>query len=161
MENAKRLQPCTSLKSSILCDGQTPHFFDLPLSDSEIIKLHTMFMTPTKQVIHVKSTVQGRRLMDTMLQSLKYYKNVGCLTSNMWLDDSVIDIYKIIHKDAQVYGLWHAIELFFIKYSQVDFIWIELTSELTIQMSEKYIDQMCQLLTKNQTIPVIIAKYAA
>jgi hypothetical protein len=159
MEKVKPSRPCESLKKSILRDAKKNKFFNLPLSESEIIELHNILMTPAQHAIYTSSVTNGRALINTMLHSLAYYHYVGCLTTNMWDDSQILDIFKIIHKDAQVHGLWYAIDLFFINYHYLDFIWVELTDQLLVEMGLKYVTQMCHLLTKHQSIPVVILNY--
>lgn len=160
MEKVKPSRPCRNLEKSILHDVKKNNFFNLPLSESEIIELHNILLTPTQHTIYTNSVTNGRALINTMLHSLSYYHFVGCLTTDMPShDDKVIDIYSIIRKNAQVYGLWYAIDLFFINYNYIDFIWVELTDDLLVQMGLKYVTQMCQLLTKHRSIPVVILNY--
>jgi len=161
MEKVRPSRPCENLKKSILDGAKKNKFFNLPLSESEIIEFHNILMTPTQHMIQTTTVTSGRALIETMLQSLAYYRQVGCLsTTATWHDNNdVVDIYTIIRQDAQVYGLWYAIERFFINYNNIDFIWVELTDDLLVQMGSKYVAQMCQLLTEHQTIPVVVLQY--
>lgn len=163
MEKVRPSRPCENLEKSILGGVQKNKIFNLPLSESEIIEFHNILMTPTQHMIQTTTVTSGRALIKTMLQSLAYYRQIGCLSSastTLWHEkNDVIDIYSIIRQDAQVYGLWYAIERFFINYNNIDFIWVELTDDLVAQMGSKYVMQMCQLLTEHQTIPVVVLQY--
>jgi hypothetical protein len=160
MEKVRPSRSCENLKKTILGEPKKEKSFNLPLSESEIIELHNILMTPMQQMIQTKNVLSGRALLETMLTSLSYYQHVGYLTAKPTTQkNNIIDIYTIIHKDAQVYGLWHAIEQFFINYHNIDFIWIELTNDLLLQMGFNHIMQLCKLLTQYQAIPVLILQY--
>lgn len=160
MEKVRPSRSCNYQERPILSDVKKIKTFILPLAESEIIELHTILMTPAQRTIHTRDVVSGRILIETMLESLGYYQQVGCLTTSMkFQQNNVLDIYPIIQKDAQVHGLWHAIEEFFVNYNNIDFIWIEMTDVLLAQMGAKYIAHMCKILTEHKTMPVVVLQY--
>jgi len=160
MEKVRPSRPCTYQEKPILNDAKKIKSFTLPLAQFEIIELHNILMTPAQRTIHTRDIVSGRILIETMLSSLSYYQRVGCLTTSMRFEqDNILDIYPIIQKDAQVHGLWHAIEEFFVNYNNIDFIWIEMTDELLTFMGAQYLAHMCRILTQHQTMPVVVLQY--
>lgn len=160
MEKVRPSKPCSWSQKTILEGHEKIKNFNLPLSECEIIDLHSILLTPRQHVIKTQSVSSGRALIQTMLQSLSYYQRVGCLTTlSKFQIETVLDIYPILQKDAQVYGLGHAIEQFFVDYKNIDFIWVEQTDDLLTHMGFKYIEHLCKILTKNQTIPVIVLQY--
>ncbi|MBP9765488.1 hypothetical protein KBD08_04090 [Candidatus Babeliales bacterium] len=160
MEKVKPSSVCDEVKNFNLCDVSKYKNFNLPLSEKQIIELQKMLMTPQQHNIYTHDVASGRALLNTMLQSLSYYNNIGYVTTkNILHQQYMIDILSILQKDTQSYDLWHAIDLFFINNPNVDFIWVELTKELLNIMGTNSLTYFCQLLTSHQAIPVIILQY--
>jgi hypothetical protein len=157
MENLKQLRPLVEIKKAILRDEKLIKSFNPPFCDFQIIELQNIFMSPGIHKITVKNITSGRSLMDTFLKSLNYYHHVGCLTTiPVHLDDQTIDMYKLIQKYTQSFEIDRAIEDFFVEHSSFDFVWIEMTKDLLDQFSLQDIKRMCEILTVNESIPVIM-----
>lgn len=160
MENFKPSRSLADLKKCNIRDAQKVKFFSSPLIDSQIIELHSMLMTPTVHHVITKNQATGRALMDTFLPSLQYYNRIGCLTTETQKHSyDVLPILPILQKMIESFGLAQAIELFFITYSDLEFVWIEFSQDLLKVMSHSHIEQMCSLLSQHESIPVVILQY--
>lgn len=160
MENFKPSRPFADVKKCNIGDVQNIKFFSSPLIDSQIIELHSMLMTPTIHHVITKNHASGRALMDTFLPSLQYYNRIGCLTTQTQTHAyEVLPMLPILEKMIQNFGLAQAIELFFINYSDLEFVWIEFSKDLLSIISLAHIKQMCALLSRNESIPVVILQY--
>jgi hypothetical protein len=159
MERVKPSRPCASPQKLFILDDKKVQDFHLPLTHSEVMTLHSMFMNPTYSSIQVTDVVSGRIIIQKILQSLNYYHIVGCLSVANYKQHFITDIFQIIQKYAQVYGLQHAINHFFIEHTQLDFIWIELTEDLITQFGQSNIDYFIKIMTQHQAMPVIIVQY--
>lgn len=160
MESFKLSKPFVDLKKFIVDDAQNIKFFGNPLSDWQIIELHSMFMTPAIHHVVTTDRKSGRSLMNTFLPSLQYYQNIGCLTTqqqNYAYD--VVEILPILQAMIQKFGLTQAIDLFFIDYVDLEFVWIEITQDLLQVIQPIHLKQMCSLLSQHESIPVVIVSY--
>ncbi|MCX5923178.1 MAG: hypothetical protein NTU89_01280 [Candidatus Dependentiae bacterium] len=160
MENLKQLRPLVEIKKVILRDEKLAKNFNPPFCDFQIIELQNIFMTPRIHKITVKNITSGRSLINTFLNSLNYYHNVGCLTAiPICLDLQTVDMYQLIQEYTQSFEIDRAIEDFFVEHSYFDFVWIEMTKDLLDQFSLQDIKRMCEILTVNESIPVIMIHY--
>ena len=160
MENLKQPKVLVDLKKVILRDEERVKNFNLPLSDFQIIELQTILMTPTIHEITTKNIMSGRALMNTFLKSLRYYHNIGCLTTMpISLDDDTVNMYQLIQKYTKSFEIDRAIEDFFVEHSYFDFVWIEMAKGLLDQFGIQDINRMCEILTFHQSIPVIMIRY--
>lgn len=159
MERVKPSRSCANPEKLFVQGAQKIKNFNIPLTHSDLINLHFIFMQPQEHTIHTGDIAMGREIIQKILNSLNYYQNVGCLTRNSFSNKSVLDIFTIIQKYAQVYGLKQAINQFFIEYIQLDFIWIELTQDLVVQMGQSNIDYFVSIMTQHHAMPVIIFYY--
>lgn len=159
MERVKPSKSCAGPKKFFVRGTQKIKKFNMPLTHSDVIYLHSIFMKPDKHFVHTRDVSTGRVVVQKILGSLNYYHNVGCLTRQGLASRATLDIFSIIQKYAQVYGLRQAINQFFIEYIQLDFIWIELTDELVVQMGQSNIDYFISIMTEHHAMPVIIFNY--
>ncbi len=161
MERVKPSRPCASPRKLFIPDDKNRQKFNLPLTNIEVMTLHSMFMNPTYSNLEVSDILSGRIIIQKILNSLNYYQSVGCLSILNYKQNFIIDIFQTIQNDAQVYGLRYAINQFFIENTQLDFIWIELTDDLITQFGQSNIDYFIKIMTQHQAMPVIIVHYAS
>lgn len=160
MEMFKLSRSLVDSKKFIMDEASSFKFFSNPLSDSQIIELHSMFMTPAIHHLVTKNRMSGRALMNTFLPSLQYYHKIGCLTTQKQpYSYDVLEILPILQTMIQNFGLAQAIDLFFVDYSDLEFVWIEFSQDLLKVMSEIHLKQMCMLLSRHESIPVVIIAY--
>lgn len=159
MERVKPSRSCASPQKLFILDDKKVQKFNLPLTHSEVMMLHSICMNPTYSNIQVSDILSGRIIIRKILNSLNYYHAIGCLSITRYTQDFVIDIFQAIQKNAQVYGLQYAINQFFIEHTQLDFIWIELTENLVAQFGQSNIDYFIKIMTQHHAMPVIIVQY--
>jgi hypothetical protein len=150
---------CADPEKFFVQGTQKVKIFNLPLTHQDMINLHSMFMKSDKHTVHTRDVAMSRAIIQKILNSLNYYQNIACLSRSTIVDTSAINIFAIIQKYAQVYGLKQAINQFFIEYIQLDFIWIELTHDLVVQMGQSNIDYFISIMTQHHAMPVIIFHY--
>ncbi|HSW76085.1 MAG TPA: hypothetical protein VLG50_03530 [Candidatus Saccharimonadales bacterium] len=164
MEDLRQSKPLPRSKKSFMHDELRTYNFNWPLSDSEIIIIQKMFMTSQVHHISTRNITSGRVLMSTILKSFQYYNFIGCLTtSKILLDDDIASLYELLQEynkvsefdpDKSDLGLQE-----FLTYFHFDFIWIELTVDLLKIFSKPKIQELCQLLTQYEPIPVVLISY--
>lgn len=159
MERVKPSRSCADPEKFFVQGAQKVKNFNLPLTHLDLINLHSIFMKTDKHVVHTRDIAMGRAIVQKILNSLNYYQNIGCLTPIRITDGAVVPIFTVIQKYAQVYGLKQAINQFFIEYIQLDFIWIELTQDLVVQMGQSNIEYFISIMTEHHAVPVIIFHY--
>ncbi len=159
MERVKPSRSCADPEKFFVQGAQKVKIFNLPLTHSDMLNLHFMFMKPEQHVLHTRDIEMGRSIILQILNSLNYYQNIGSLTRSSIKNKGTLDIFAMIQKHAQVYGLKQAINQFFIENIQLDFVWIELTKELVVQMGQSNIDYFVSIMTQHQSMPVIIFHY--
>lgn len=159
MERVKPSRSCASPQKLFILDDKKNQKFNLPLTNFEVMTLHSIFMNPTYSNIQVTDILSGRIIIQKILYSLNYYHAIGCLSLTNGTQDFIVNIFQIIQKNAQVYGLQYAINQFFIEYTQLDFIWIEVTENLITQFGQSNIDYFVKIMTQHQAMPVIIVQY--
>lgn len=159
MERVKPSRSCASPQKFFLESDRKIEKFNIPLTNFDFIKLHSMFMQLTSSRFETSDVIKGRIIIHKILNSLKYYHYVGCLSLVRPIPSESIDIFQIIQKHAQVYGLQHAINQFFIEYTQLDFVWIELTEGLIRQLGQSNIDYFIKIMTQHEAMPLIIIQY--
>ncbi|MBI2345078.1 hypothetical protein HYV10_03335 [Candidatus Dependentiae bacterium] len=159
MERVKPSRPFTSPQKLFVDVNKKIKKFDLPLTDFDLINLHSMFMESTYSAFQASDINTGRIIIQKILNSLNYYHDAACLSTVKPVYFTNIDIFTIIQKYAQVYGLQHAINQFFIEYAQIDFIWIELTESLISCLGQSNINYFIKIMTQHRAIPVIIIEY--
>lgn len=159
MERVKPSRLCANPKKLFLSSNKKIDFFNLPLTNFDLIELHSMFMKLTVSHFQTADVLKGRLIVNKILNSLNYYRQIACLSSVQPMPLNSIDIFQIIHKNAQVYGLEHAINQFFIDHMQIDFIWIELTEDLISHFGQSNIDYFIKIMTQYHAMPVIVVHY--
>jgi len=107
----------------------TPIAFRELLSESEILQLHDMLLTNGLHYIKTSDVSGGRELILTLLQSLKHYQVVACLTTeNRALDQDICNVFE----ELTSFGYLHDgnLEEYFVERTYFDFMWIEATPNL-------------------------------
>lgn len=159
MERVKPSRSCASPQRLFILNDKKFQKFNLPLTNFEVMTLHSIFMNPTYSNLLVSDISSGRIIIQKILKSLNYYHNIGNLSVTSYTQNFITNIFQIIQKNAQVHGLQYAINQFFIEYTQLDFIWIELTEDLVVQFGQSNVDYFIKIMTQHQAMPVIIVQY--
>ena len=158
MKNVERPIASNESKKNTTAHPRATFFFNPPLSDSEIIELQNLFMTPSIHYITTKNVSTGRYLMNLFLSVFRHYHNVGCLTTeqNQNLSERVFDLSHLQNSDT---SLIDSIELFSIENPYLNFIWIELTQVLQRQISVGEVHKICEIFSSDEQTPVLVIRY--
>lgn len=137
-------------------------FFDTPFSELEILQLQQIFLTYGISTIKTKNVARGRLIIATILNSLKYYHHIGCITKESNLDEKFYNVYQAIQKHQNKncsISLSCALEDFFTVNPYFDFIWIELTNELKNTSLCTNVKKIFDMYYVQQRMPVILMTY--
>lgn len=131
-------------------------FIKTPFEEKDILYLQNAFTTPGVHAITVTSIETGRKLIDQLLDSLKWYQDVGYLASS----DSAPCKGKsnVLHSITQPITP-EAVAQFFIDDFYYDFLWIEATNSLLQEPWIAAFEQQLIMFHIDHMIPVIIVSY--
>lgn len=97
------------------------------INEEQILALQDLFLESGFHEITVSTLQQGRELIYTLLNALRCYSSIGCITQQkLPLKNNVFDIFEYL----EFYGFCsdsHQLDLFFTQECEFDFIWIEYT----------------------------------
>lgn len=141
-------------------EHESSKLFTLPFSEHDVLQLQEMFVKPGLHLIKVKDVTDGRKIIQTILSSLNYYHNIGCITNVAELSPTVCNIINHIklHKPNSD-NLLLELEDFFTVHACFDFIWIELTQGMKKQYSLKDIQKVFNMYHVDERMPVLIMMY--
>jgi len=147
----------------IYYDDNKSMSFSLPFSEQDVLYLQQVFVTFGIRTIKTRNVQDGRNIVETILKSLNYYKNIGCITYENGLPSHTCDIISHVNFQKQVTktnnDLLIDLELFFTNHAHFDFIWIELTKELQEKYTTEKIKNVFDMYHVEERMPVIIVKY--
>lgn len=160
MKDVDRLNRSNNLENSIAAHSRMAKFFNVPLSDANIISLQNLLMTPSVHYIKTENVATGRFLMNTFLDALNHYHNIGCLTvvDNYNLKSNILDFATLKTEQHQ---LIDTIENFCIENPYIDFVWVELTETLLNQISPNQLNRFCELFGSTGQTPVIMMSFGS
>ena len=92
----------------------------------------------------------------TWKATLRHY--VGCFTftQRSSLGKNIFNFLNLHHKQ----NIAEFVENFFIENPQVDFAWIESTSEFKNESSKQELYNLCEILTAHGQTPVVVMDYS-
>ncbi len=94
-------------------------------NEQNILYLQNQFLINGFHYFKVKNILDGRKIILTMLNSLNYYNNIACLTSNNnEFRENVFDIYYTLTKENSTENIDNLVN-FFLETFDFDFMWIE------------------------------------
>lgn len=131
-----------------------------PLSEQDILYLQDIFMIPGIHHIKVDSVISGRFIINSMLNSLNYYRNIGCLSAyHLPIQEPIVDIYQELAKknyfqnpDVNLYD-------FFLEDFDCDFLWIESSQNLELSEWFPVFEQQTINMNLHKLMPLIIVSY--
>lgn len=131
-----------------------------PLQEQDILYLQDKFMVPGIHHMKVDSVIAGRFIINSILNSLNYYKNVACLsTFHLPIPEPIDDIYKELAKENCIQNpTTHLIE-FFLEQFYNDFLWIEISHDLSTSAWYPLFEQQITNLHLEKLMPIIIVSY--
>ena len=134
-------------------------YFGTDFTEQNILELQQMFVTFGMHYIKTKNIQSGRKIIETILGSLKHFQNVGAITHAPGLQDSICDILVYI-KMQGFYSDDISIDLenFFTIHACFDFIWIEFTSLLQTKDLDQ-IKNIFEMYHAQDQMPVIFVMY--
>lgn len=134
--------------------------FTLPFTESDVLYLQDMFISPGIHEIRTTTIKQGRCIMQTILDSLKYFHAIGCITNESGLSDFVCDIQRHIALDSSYnHDAIANLEYFLTIHPCFDFIWIELTDKIAHMYTIDHIKNIFNMYQANERMSVIIVQY--
>jgi len=150
-----------SLDCDNLYNERNDHnYFDLPLLENDILTLQQVFVTQGVQYIKTKNVESGRKIINMILASLKYYKKIGCVTQNNLLPLTACNILDEIEFEKNRTGnLLFDLENFFTVNPSFDFIWMELSKKLSDEYSCVSIKNIFDMYHVEERLPVLIVTY--
>ncbi len=136
--------------------------FKLPFSEQDLLELQEIFVTLGMHIIKVKDMIEGRQIVKIILNSLKYYHNIGCITDVTDLPVNVCNITSHIAlqclQNKQGNSLLN-LETFLNTHPCFDFIWIELTKNIKKEYSYKTMKNIFDMYHIEERMPVLIVTY--
>jgi hypothetical protein len=154
--------PLQHTSNNDLCsnnDCSNKKIISLPFCEHDALRLQEIFVTCGVHTITTKNSSDGRKIIQTILHSLNYFHNIGCLTQLQGLPSFVCDIAKHVALEQTQNNLLLDLETFLTVHPCFDFIWIELSQA----MQKKY---PIEALTKNfemyhvqERMPVVFVLY--
>lgn len=135
--------------------------FTPPFSECDVLQLQELFVTCGIHTIKVRNVDDGRFIIQTILDSLNYYHNIGCITNKSGLATTVYDIINTIefNKNSGNNNQATDLESFFSIYSCFDFIWVELTKSVQSMYSSEDIKKIFTMYHAQERMPVLIITY--
>ncbi len=126
-----------------------------PFSEADIFELHDMFLTNGFHFFKAPTIEQGRSIVYTLLDSLDYYHNIGCLSLNTQPVSTVTNINNVLLDTTiswtKEFLAEYLLEIFFF-----DFFWIEATSTLIQYEMFDLFQETLTDLNLDRTSPIIV-----
>lgn len=140
-------------------DHKNIPLFNLELSEQNVLTLQDIFLTFGIHCIKTDNATAGRKIINTILGSLKYYKNVGAITDRIGLDENVCDILIDIKKQGiSTDDIIIDLENFFMIHACFDFIWVELSGSL-LEQDINSLKNIFNMYYVQERMPVIFMMY--
>lgn len=136
--------------------------FTIPFSEHDVLALQEIFISCGVHTIKTKNVIDGRRIIQTILNSLNYYQNVGCIVDAFLhtLPITVCDIISHIKSQKiQKNNLLIDLEEFFTEHPTFDFVWIELTQNIKNELSLEDIKKIFTMYHAEERMSVLIMTY--
>ncbi len=74
-------------------DYRSDKLFTLPFSEHDVLSLQEKFIALGVHIIKTKNVVDGRAIIQTILNSLNYYHNISCVTQSNYKNHSKITYF--------------------------------------------------------------------
>lgn len=134
--------------------------FTFPFSEQDVLDLQGIFVALGVHIIKTKNILDGRAIIKTILNSLNYYHNIGCVTDAEDLPVNVCDIINHIKLQKSHRGnLLTDLEDFFSIHPCFDFVWIEFTEDIKKEYSCNDIKNIFDMYHVEERMPVVIVVY--
>ena len=143
-------------------DHEDNKLFTIPFSEQDVLALQEIFVSCGVHTIKTKNVIDGRKIIQTILNSLNYYHNVGCVAETFIhkLPITVCDIISHIKiQKIKKDNLLLDLEGFFAEHPCFDFIWIELTQDIKNQLSSDDIKKIFTMYHVEERMSVLIMTY--
>ncbi|MBV8661039.1 MAG: hypothetical protein JO129_02755 [Candidatus Dependentiae bacterium] len=143
-------------------NNEDDKLFTIPFCEQDVLALQEIFISCGVHTIKTKNVLDGRQIIQTILNSLNYYHNVGCITDTFLhqLPITVCDIISHIKlQKIQKNNLLIDLEEFFAEHPCFDFIWIEFTEDIKNQLSLDEIQKIFTMYHAEERMSVLIMTY--
>lgn len=129
-----------------------PKKINVTLTETDILFLQDIFLTPGFHSIQLKDVLSGRIIIEEILASLPMHTSTACLTleNNLTLPNTVFDVYAALHTNSISE---QAIEDFFINEFYFDCMWIEVSQKI---LNAPWYAYFCKTMTSYEQKTSII-----
>jgi len=160
MENLSNFSIANKEQQEISEDYKMNYYDNLLLSQGDALKLQELFMTLGVQFITCKNIDSGRKLINCILSSLRYHKNIGAVAEKEGLPSFAYNILEQAKLENNYSNnLIIDLENFLIVNPSFDFIWIELSKNLRTQYTYEKIKTIFDMYHVNERMTVLILVY--
>ncbi len=140
-------------------DYNHDRFFALPLSEQDALQLQAVFINCGVHVVKMKNIIEGRKIVKTILHSLNYFHNIGCISNYHHLPVFVCDIIKHIEFEKLGDDLLDNLEHFLTIHPCFDFIWFEFSQVMQKKYTLQNIQNIFEMYHVKDRMPVVIIVY--
>ena len=132
-----------------------------PLTDSDILDLQDLFLTPGIHSIKVKNVQEGRNIVDVFITTLISDYNIACLSvEDRALPKTVCDLYEQLAEQGYLDSSnMHHLDEYFVHSFYFGFMWIEASEKLERMHWFKLFIAKIAEFNIDQSIPVIRVVY--
>jgi hypothetical protein len=135
-------------------DKQANTVFTLPLHENDLLVLQEKFVTVGMHEMHVLNFHEGKLIVETILQSLKYYHNIGCISQKIKQPSTIFS--TVYYQQHEEHNFLYNLEDFFENNDTIDFLFIEYAQDTQSLATIKSVLQQYHI---DMQIPVIIMTY--
>lgn len=142
-----------------LVHNDEAQIFNFDLSEQDVLHLQEIFLTFGVHTIKTTDVATGRKILKSIVGSLKYYQNIGVITDVAGSDEKSYDILlDLKNQDLMTDDIIANLEDFFMVHTCFDFIWVEFSGLL----SPDYVIPLQNIFTMyyaQERMPVIFVTY--
>jgi len=128
--------------------------FTLPLQENDLLILQEKFVTVGLHEINVRNFHEGKVIVETILHSLKYYKNIGCISEKIKQPSSLFT--TVYCKQDKEQHFLYDLEIFFENNDSIDFLFIEYAHDTEALATIKNVLEQYHV---DVQIPIIVMTY--
>ncbi|AXK60225.1 hypothetical protein [Candidatus Chromulinivorax destructor] len=133
--------------------------FNFDLSEQDVLHLQEIFLTCGVHTIKTTNVATGRKILESVVGSLKYYQNIGIITHENGVDTKVYDILRDIkNQGLMTDNIIADLEDFFMVHTCFDFVWVEFSQLLSVDYAI-HLQNIFTMYYAQERMPVIFVMY--
>lgn len=133
--------------------------FNFDLSEQDVLHLQEKFLTFGIHTIKTTNVTTGRKILRSVVGSLKYYQNIGIITYESDIDKKVYDILTDIkNQGLMTHNIIADLEDFFMVHTCFDFVWVEFSKSLSVDYAI-HLKNIFTMYYAQERMPVIFVMY--